>query len=48
MHIVSYVIDGHPHYTGYDGWRGMIHEPMNNDLVSLDADDVERSEAGTR
>ena len=48
MHMVSCMTDGHPHYIRYDGWRGVIYEPMNNDLASLDAEDVERSKAGIR
>ena len=34
------------HYIAYDGWRGLLYEPLNNDLVALEEKDVASGKAG--
>ena len=47
MYIVLCTLDnGHRHYIGYDGWRGVIYEPLSNDLVVLDSKDLEDAKTG--
>ena len=47
MYIVLCTLkSGHRHYIGYDGWRGVIYEPLSNDLVVLDGKDMEDAKTG--
>lgn len=45
--ILCELVSGHLHYIGYDGWRGVIYEPLGNELVGLDANDLEKEKDGT-
>ena len=36
----------HDHYIGYDGLRGVIYEPLGNELVALDGKDLEDTKIG--
>ena len=47
MYIVLCTLNnGHRHYIGYDGWRGVIYEPLSNELVVLDSKDLEDAKTG--
>ena len=47
MYIILCTLEsGHRHYIGYDGWRGVIYEPLSNDLVVLDGKDMEDAKTG--
>ena len=35
------------HYFAYDGWRGLLYEPLNNELVALEEKDVASGKAAT-
>ena len=45
--VLCELVSGHLHYIGYDGWRGVIYEPLGNELVGLDANDLEKAKDGT-
>ena len=41
------LVSEHDHYIGYDGWRGVIYEPLGNELVALDSKDLKNTKSGT-
>lgn len=47
MYIILCTLDnGHSHYIAYDGWRGVIYEPLDNELVVLESRDLEDAKTG--
>ena len=40
MRVASCTIKGHPHWIAYDGWRGVLYEPLNDELVCIDHGDL--------
>ena len=47
MYMISCPLKNeYDHYIGYDGLRGVIYEPLGNELVALDGKDLEDTKIG--